>query len=275
MPGLGRVRGFRVRLRPSLSRACSGGSISGSTMQILGGVGSGGGILRGSGSGSRRGTPKPSVSSSESAVPGPAGRGSESERVGRDSLTDVGGVSSAPGAPARSWDRALLSLELPGDTGAGAMGTALRCSNSHGDTRHRSTSCGEAERRTRGPQSGRLSPASLEVAGGGGSTCSKETERDSSTSVECGEPTSAGNEGVVTVGEASGPASPPRSGLSDSGPQLSVWPWWAPAGEGEHGWGVLVASSSSSVFSSKLPPSSPTGLSPSSRLLSWLGVATS
>ena len=126
--------------------------------------------------------------------------------MGRDSLTDVGGVSSAPpGAPARSCDRALLSLELPGDTGASAMGTALRCSNSQGDTRHRSTSCGEAERRTRGPQSGRLSPASLAAAAGGGSTCSKETDRDSSTSVECGEPTSAGSEGVVTVGEASGP----------------------------------------------------------------------
>lgn len=47
---VGRARGFRVWLRLSFSRACSGGSSSGSTMQMLGGVGSGGGTLRGLGS---------------------------------------------------------------------------------------------------------------------------------------------------------------------------------------------------------------------------------
>ena len=133
VPELGRVRGFRVRLPPPFSRACSGGSISGSTMQILGGVGSGGGILRGSGSGSRRGTPKPSVSSSESAVPGAAGRGSESDRVGRDSLTDVGGQASSC---VEEWNSACLFSCSRGDRSLlelcvvpalrGTLGSSLR-----------------------------------------------------------------------------------------------------------------------------------------------------
>jgi hypothetical protein len=246
---LGRTRGLRVRPGFSVCRAALG-TVSGSTMQVLGGPVSGGGTCRGSGSGSRPGPTKPSVSSSESAAPGPVGGGSESDRVGRDSLTDVGGVSSGPGAPIRSWERALLS-ELPGDAGAGAAGRALRCSNSQGDTRHRSTSCGDVERRARGPRKGRLSPASPAA---GGSTCSKDTDRDSSTSVECGEPTSAGSEGVVavgvvTVGEASGPVSPPRRGLRDRRPLRSGLRRLS-GGDGERGCGAQAAGAGSSVADS-------------------------
>ena len=177
-------------------------------------------------------------------------------------LTDVGDVSWTPGAPASSWDRALLSLALPGDTCARAMGTASRCSNSQGDARRRAMSCGEALGRARGPQSARFSPASLMVAGGNGSTCSRETDRGSSSSVERGEPTSAGSESAVTEGEASGLAAPRRSRLSESGPQFSAGPWWAPTGEAVHGWGVLAANSSCRVFSSELPPSSQPGSAP-------------
>lgn len=160
---LGLAGAFRPRLGLEVLGGCRarGGSASGSTMQMPGASGSGGGT-RGVGSGSLAALSLP-ASSSESAT----GTGSESDSVGRDSLTDVGGVSGG-----RSCERALLS-ELPGDAGGGG----LRCANSQGDTRHRSTSCGEAERRAR--RKGRLSPASP-----AGSTCSKETESDSSTSVE-------------------------------------------------------------------------------------------
>lgn len=193
--------GGALRLRPGLARlgGClvRGGRASGSTMQMPGTSGRGGGT-RGVGSGSLA-APSLPASSSESA----AGTGSESDSVGSDSLTDVGGVSGG-----RSCERALLS-ELPGDAGRGG----LRCANSQGDTRHRSTSCGDVERRAR--RRGRLSPGSP-----AGRTCSKDTDRDSSTSVECGEPSSAGSEGVVRVGVvavgvvAEGDASSAGSGRS-------------------------------------------------------------
>ena len=80
-----------------------GGSISESTMQIHPGEQQ----CRdpqGSGSGSWQGTSHPSVSSSEAM----AGRGSKSRLGGRNSLRDIDGVSGV---------QALLSLELPGDTG--------------------------------------------------------------------------------------------------------------------------------------------------------------
>lgn len=123
---LGLAGALRPRLELAVLSGCRarGGSASGSTMQIPGASGSGGGT-RGVGSGSLV-APSLPASSSESAT----GTGSESDSVGSDSLTDVGGVSGG-----RSCERALLS-ELPGDAGGGG----LRCENSQGDTRHRSTS---------------------------------------------------------------------------------------------------------------------------------------
>lgn len=195
---LGLVGALRLRLVLAGLGGCleRDGSASGSTIQMPGASGCGGGT-RGVGSGSLDAL-SPPASSSESAT----GTGSESDNVGSDSLTDVGGVSGG-----RSCEWALLS-ELPGDVGGGG----LRCANSQGETRHRSTSCGDVELRAR--RRGRLSPESP-----AGSTCSKDTDSDSSTSVECGEPNSAGNEGVVNVGvvavgDASGAGSG-RSGLSD------------------------------------------------------------
>lgn len=134
-----------------------GGSASGSTMQIPGWAGRGHGSFRGAGRGSQAlATPRPgrSESSSDSSPSARmdgqssvAGGMSESERVGSDSLTDVGGVS--PGRArggASSWEGSL-SDSSRGLAAAEGDRSDLGCSNSHGDTRHRSTSWGESERR--------------------------------------------------------------------------------------------------------------------------------
>lgn len=129
---------------------------------------------------------------------------SESVVVGRESLTDVGGVS---------WLQAEVGGEGSLSDRSGEAPEVGWCWNSQGDTRQRSTLWGTSEGSPATPQmfspepqrpfgvgpSGRTVLARSKAPAEG--TGSEETEREQSTSVEWGEPTSAGMD--VMVGEES------------------------------------------------------------------------
>lgn len=160
--------------------------------------------------------------------------------------------------PASSCDRALLSLGCPGDTGTRhGHGLAVLELRRHQAQVHVMRG-GRAPRR--GAQSGRLSPASLRLAGGG-SRLLKETDRDSSALRGCGSPPPAGS-GAWSCREASGPGSPPRRGARRQRPTALCWALLGPSGRVCMAGGAGGQQQLQGFLSSRLPPSSPAGAEP-------------